>query len=148
MKFVDVEWGSSEAKGDSNLKDYFYEFPGFDDIMKGKYRYIIGRKGSGKTAVIEVVKNKVNNDPLSFYSEMSLKDFPVTILKELRDKGYQGKSQYVPVWEFLILSQICKIIIYQDNGSGNYGAIDDLKQFYIDNNIDGLTATQTLSVMK
>jgi len=110
VKFVNIQWGSSEAKGDSNLKDYFYEFPGFQMIMKGTYRYIIGRKGTGKTAVIEVVKNKVDKDPMAFYAEMSLKDFPITILKELRDKGFEGKAQYVPVWEFLILSQICRTI--------------------------------------
>ncbi|HEG2208208.1 TPA: hypothetical protein SCS57_004788 [Enterobacter cloacae] len=148
MRFIDVEWGSSEAKGDGNLKDYFYEFPGFDLIMKGNYRYIIGRKGTGKTAVIEVVKNKVDQDPLAFYAEMSLKDFPITILKELRDKGFEGKAQYVPVWEFLILSQVCRSIIYQDNGISSIEAVDDLRRFYEDNDIDNLSATQTLSVMK
>ncbi len=148
MKFTDVKWGSSEAKGDSNLKDYFYEFPGFDLIMKGEYRYIIGRKGTGKTAIIEVVKNKVDEDPLSFYAEMSLKDFPMTILKELRDKGFEGKAQYVPVWEFLILSQICRSIIYQDNGISSIEAVEDLKRFYEDNDIENLSATQTLTVMK
>lgn len=148
MRFIDVEWGSSEAKGDSNLKDYFYEFPGFDLIMNGDYRYIIGRKGTGKTAVIEVVKNKVDKDPLAFYVEMSLKDFPITILKELRDKGFEGKAQYVPVWEFLILSQICRAIIYQDNGISSFEAVEDLRRFYEDNDIENLSATQTLSVMK
>ncbi|EIY2647611.1 hypothetical protein MMK76_002974 [Klebsiella aerogenes] len=148
MKFVDIEWGSSEAKGDGNLKDYFYEFPGFDMIMKGNYRYIIGRKGTGKTAVIEVVKNKVDKDPLAFYAEMSLKDFPITILKELRDKGFEGKAQYVPVWEFLILSQICRTIIYEDNGTSSIESVDDLRRFYEDNDIENLSATQTLTVMK
>jgi len=148
MKFTDVEWGNSEAKGDINLKDYFYEFPEFDGIKDGKYRYVIGRKGTGKTAVIETIKNKIEVDPLSFYSEMSLKEFPITVLKELRDKGYEGKSQYVPVWEFLILSEICRIILWKDNGAYHPEAIEDLRRFYSDNNIEHLSATQTLTVLR
>lgn len=48
ISFADIDWGEDEAKNDDSLDRYFVEFPGYSNILKGKKRFIIGRKGTGK----------------------------------------------------------------------------------------------------
>ena len=46
FSFSDIDWGEDEAKNDNSLAHYFVEFPGYKNILKGKKRYVIGRKGT------------------------------------------------------------------------------------------------------
>lgn len=130
--FNEIKWGPDEAKGDKDLPGYFFEFPGFDEIKEGACRYVIGRKGTGKTAVIEAVRNRVIDEPLQFFSSLSLRDFPLAIIRKLRDKTYNDKSQFVPVWSFLITIEVCKLIV-QDAGAEPLLEIDFLKKMLLEN---------------
>lgn len=51
ISFSDVDWGEDEAKNDESLERYFVEFPEYEKVLDGKKRYIIGRKGTGKSAI-------------------------------------------------------------------------------------------------
>ena len=135
MRFSDIEWGSDEAKGDSNLNKYFFEFSKFSNILTGKYRYIIGRKGTGKTAIIEKIKNITDDNPLGFYSNLTLRDFPLRDLKDLRDKSYQDKSQFVSIWQFLIYIELVKLLL-KDESIANEDKIKELKEFLEINNLN------------
>lgn len=73
--FWDVYLGEDEAKGDNKLPSYFLRIPEFDEIKTGKFRYIIGRKGTGKTAIIEQIIHEIEPKHDCFYRTMSLKVF-------------------------------------------------------------------------
>ncbi|MBL0499010.1 hypothetical protein JD514_18305 [Aeromonas caviae] len=150
MKNIDfnkIKWGPDDSKGDKDLPAYFFEIPEFSGIKDGKYRYVIGRKGTGKTAVIEKVASDADADPMSFYSSLSLRDFPLSIIRKLRDKTFKDKSQFVPVWKFLILIEICKHII-SDEGAEPTDIIDELKDFLVKNfDINGFTIVDTLNTL-
>jgi len=144
--FTDVDWGSDEAKGDKNLVKYFLKIPEFDGILDGKYRYIIGRKGTGKTAIIEKIKEEVGNEPLFQCTSLSLRDFPLSLIRKLRDKSCQDKSQFVPVWKFLILVEICKFIAI-DQGASPGNDVIDLKDFIKINFPQEFTFVDTLTYL-
>jgi len=108
--FWDVHWGSDDAKGDEKLNSYFIEIPEYNGIKSGDYRYIIGRKGTGKTAIIEKLKSEIEGKYNVFYKYLSLKNFPIQSLREMKDKTMRNKSQYVPIWTFLILTELCRLI--------------------------------------
>lgn len=135
MKFSDITWGNDDAKGDINLSKYFFEFSKFEKIENGSCRYIIGRKGTGKTAIIEKMQQSISADPLSFYSTLTLKDFPLRDLKDLRDKSYQDKSQFVPIWQFLIYTEIAKLVL-QDESSSTKETTKVLHDFLKINNLN------------
>lgn len=130
--FWDIDWGSDEAKGDRHLKDYFVTIPEYQDIVNGRYRYIIGRKGSGKTAICEKIRLDAEEDPLAFSSSLSLRSFPISIIRDLRDKSFRDKSQFVPVWSFLITVELAKLVL-QDNGCGPQLLVDEIKRFLSQN---------------
>ena len=104
ISFSDIDWGEDEAKNDESLDRYFVEFPGYEKILTGKKRYIIGRKGTGKSAILQKLRLQANSDATSFYSDISLRDFPLNDFKALGDRSLQDKSKYVSAWKFLILT--------------------------------------------
>ena len=101
--FGTIEWGPDEAKGDEQLQNYFLKIPDYDKLIEGKKRFIIGRKGTGKTAILQMIFYETLNTPSSFGKELTLKEFPISDLRGLGDKSMQDKSKYVNIWSFLIL---------------------------------------------
>lgn len=146
--FCDVQWGQDEAKGDDDLRDYFVPFPEFDSVKKGECRYVIGRKGTGKTAVIEKIRQEAEDNPLCFYSTLTLRDFPVHDLKDLRDKSYRDKSQYVPAWLFLIYVELAKLIV-EDNGAEPRDVVEEINDFLVTNGLsDSIGFAETVTILK
>jgi len=103
--------GSDDGKDDSNLSKYFFFIPDYLSIKNGDKRYIIGRKGSGKSAILERIKIDSESDSFASVNNLSLKDFPLSLIRNLRDKSYRDKSQYVPIWSYLILLALANKIV-------------------------------------
>jgi hypothetical protein len=142
--FWDVNWGPDEAKGDVNLSTYFVRIPEFESLLQGEYRYIIGRKGTGKTAILEQIKNEVTPKYNSSYKYLSLKNFPLQDLRNLKDKSYSDKSQFVPIWTFLILIELCKLIIEDESVQPGQNVIE-IKDFIQENFPDGTSFVSTIT---
>lgn len=144
--FRSIDWGSDEAKGDDKLATYFVNPPDYEDIFTGTKRYVIGRKGTGKSAIIQRLKLKADESALDFYADLSLRAFPLNDLKELGDRSQRDKSKFVPIWQFLIYTELARLIS-QDNGALPLADVADLKTFLSLNNLDsdfGFSNTLTL----
>lgn len=86
------EW-QLEAKSEDNLR-YFYHLKEVDLILQGKKNYLIGRKGTGKTAISEHLA-KMGSGNASIYTEkLSFKNFPFNELYELNNTKYTSSNQY------------------------------------------------------
>lgn len=146
-KFSDINWGEDEAKNDTDLDRYFVEFPGYEKIFEGKKRYIIGRKGTGKSAILQKIRLQATTDPTLFNTDISLRDFPLNDFKALGDRSLQDKSKYVSAWKFLLLTEIANLII-QDNSIPDSTALGALKNFISDNFPDGISITETINKLR
>jgi hypothetical protein len=145
--FWSINWGPDEAKGDIDLGKYFIKVPEYEDLKKGRYRYVIGRKGTGKTAIIEQLSNEISSEYNSFCKYLSLKSFPIQTLRGLKDRSLGDKSQFVPIWSFLILTEISKLII-QDQSAKPSENIFELKKFIEINFPEDLGFTETLKKLQ
>lgn len=143
LKFSDIEWGSDEAREDDGLKECFVKIPGFDKILQGDKRYIIGRKGTGKTAVLQRIRIQADEDYSKFYADISLRDFPLTDFKQMQDKGYQNKSKYVSAWKFLLYTEICKLLL-EDNSIEDTQSLKKIKDFMSENYFGGISIIETI----
>lgn len=140
-----VNWGPDEAKNDLDLSGYFVPVPEFSDIENGKIRYVIGRKGTGKTAIVERIRQRISTEPMSFHATLSLRNFPIQEFRDLRDKNFRDKAQFVSIWSFLIYIELAKIIA-MDNGTENQFEVNELKNFLRINGLDndtGFSSTVT-----
>lgn len=147
ISFSDIDWGEDEAKNDEYLDRYFVEFPGYSEILDGKKRYIIGRKGTGKSAILQKIRLQSASDSTLFCTDISLRDFPLNDFKALGDRSLQDKSKYVSAWKFLLLTEIANLII-QDQSILEVQEVDTLKKFITDNFPDGISITETISKLR
>jgi hypothetical protein len=127
-KIKNINWGEDDAKSDPALEDFFFETPDYQKLLLGKKYLIIGRKGTGKTALLEKIRIDSSKKHDCFYSDISLAEFPVNALRELRDRSMQNKAQFIPIWTFSILVELANKIIYSEEGSLDESKIE-LKQF-------------------
>lgn len=146
--FNQIEWGSDEGKGDVNLAHYFMKIPDYDKIIGGEKRYIIGRKGTGKTAILEKIRLDSEKTTSFLVRDLTLRDFPLNDIRGFRDKGMQDKSQFVPIWTFLIIIEICKLII-KDENAGNYLIKNQIDSILKENNLEVESGfVETIKILK
>jgi hypothetical protein len=110
--FHDIDWGSDDGRSDPKLPTYFVKIPAYESLIVGEKRYIIGRKGTGKTALIERIRIAAQQEHKDTWhiSDLSLRNFPLQLVRDLRDSSYHDKSQYVPVWTFLIAVELARLV--------------------------------------
>lgn len=146
--FAVVNWGPDEAKGDDRLLQYFVPFPDFSAIRQGKLRYVVGRKGAGKTAVIERVRLELQSDPLFFHASLSLRNFPLQDFRDLRDRSFRDKAQFVAAWQFLIYVELARMIC-ADEGAQPRDVVEELRQFMVENDLtDSIGFKSSVSVLR
>ncbi len=96
-----------EAADEDNSR-YFYGLPGVGTVQSGEASYVIGRKGSGKTAVAEHIRGLVGSN--TFVRSLSFKSFPFNELYKLSDTAFTNPSQYTTIWKHIIYSAICNMM--------------------------------------
>lgn len=98
---------SIEAKEEDNDR-YFFHFSDVNLIENGQKNYVIGRKGTGKTAIAEYVKNQ--QSPKIFSKILSFGNFPFNLLYECVDREYTPPNQYITIWEYVIYACVCSMM--------------------------------------
>lgn len=96
-----------EAKGEDGDR-YFYHFTNVSSLETGEKCFVIGRKGTGKTAISEYLRRISSYDVFS--EKLSFKNFPFNELYDLKNEGYTGPNKYITIWKYLIYSSICKLM--------------------------------------
>lgn len=87
---------------------YFFHVKELERIITGKRSYVIGRKGTGKTAISQFIGGFT--DPKKFTEKLSFKHFPFNELYGLKNAGYTAPNQYITLWKYIIYSYICKMM--------------------------------------
>jgi hypothetical protein len=93
-----------EAADEDNSR-YFYGIRDISQVQTGDASYVIGRKGSGKTAVAEHLRGLKSYD--TFVKSLSFKNFPFNELYKLADAKFTSPSQYTTIWKYIIYASIC-----------------------------------------
>lgn len=101
-----------EAKLD-DLERYFYHIDLIRPVENGARCYIIGRKGTGKTAICEYL-DKIR-EPNKFSCKLTFKNFPFNDLYSLTNMSYRPPNQYITLWKYLIYSSIAKLLVDNEN---------------------------------
>ena len=100
------------------IEDYFYITDEYDKITDGSKFYIIGRKGSGKSAIAEYISsNKVAN---IFSWKLSFKNFPFNILYACENPDYTRPNQYISLWKLIIYTYIGRLMLKDSSLPANY----------------------------
>ncbi len=101
-----------EAKAEDGYR-YFWHVEEVDKIDKGEKYFVIGRKGTGKTAICEYF-NEIKEHNV-FSEKLSFKQFPFNELYERNNNSYTKPNQYITIWKYLIYSSICRLMLKNEN---------------------------------
>lgn len=122
-----------EAKFD-NVDRYFYKLEEIDNILNGEKCFVIGRKGTGKTAISEYIyKQKAHN---IFSQKLTFKEFPFNDLYKMKDDKYRYPNQYITLWKNLIYTSTLRLLMV--NESLDSELKDLLRKVYIHDPINYL----------
>jgi hypothetical protein len=98
-------------KLEAKLEDthrYFYHISDVQLIENGSRCYVIGRKGTGKTAISEYLNN--SNSHNRFTQKLSFKNFPFNELYGLKNDQYNPPNQYITLWKYIIYTSVAKMM--------------------------------------
>lgn len=139
LQEIESNW-KLEAKQENNLR-YFYHINESQKILKGDKFYIIGRKGSGKSAISEYIlglsKEENDNAYNVFTEKLSFKSFPFNELYALENGKYTKPNQYITIWKYIIYSCLCRLMVKNQNTDHELKVI--LEQLYPPTTIKSLS---------
>jgi ABC-type lipoprotein export system ATPase subunit len=88
-----------EAKAEDNAR-YFWHVRETDQIAHGDKYFVIGRKGSGKTAICEYFGKQKKHDV--FAEKLSFKNFPFNELYSHKNQKFTTPNQFITIWKSLL----------------------------------------------
>jgi hypothetical protein len=112
----EFDLGSSEAVRDSILQDCFCDIQPVITFLRDKHHFLVGAKGSGKTAVFTLIKSGNLNfdtcdkekaivvgieEPIEYATAVS------TLEKSLKSKVKDVGTHFMYLWEIYLLYRIC-----------------------------------------
>ena len=112
--FADLRFGEDDAKSDRRLADYFIRIPEYELVRTGEAMIVVGRKGTGKSAICEMLSDSARGEPGVFAANLSFKDSPSAVMFEATDERFTGSSQYISIWKFVIALETAKLVL-EDN---------------------------------
>ena len=124
LKEIAENW-KLEAKQEDNHR-YFFNIQEAKKVIGGNYYYVIGRKGTGKSAISEYVVNIKSHNV--FTEKLSFKNFPFNELYSFENQSYTAPNQYITIWKYIIYSNICRLMA--KNASIDSNARDILEKLY------------------
>ena len=101
----EIEKWDPEASHEDMIR-YFYKTPQVDKLETGSRWLVLGRKGSGKTAIVEHIESTHNDK--RFTSKLSFQNFPFKELYSLENQAYSYPNQYITLWKFVIYTTIAE----------------------------------------
>lgn len=77
-----------------------------DEAESGSKFLFLGYKGSGKSAIGERLRLIGANDPMRFYQNLHLQDFPFTTFSKIIRGDAEPESKFPDAWSWLILTYV------------------------------------------
>ena len=113
MRLINVrDFGGVDADDDALLAECFQDHDAFRDAWSHRRSIIVGRKGSGKTAIFKHLTSlQVEN---VFSAGLTFADYPWEYHDQQKQSGVPGEHGFTESWQFLVLITLAKILLNQD----------------------------------
>ena len=131
--------GHPDALQDTGLLDYFVPTKEFEDALGGRRSIFIGRKGSGKSANFQAIKDHLEEKPNIITVEIAPDDFELEQITEFLGSGQvlaNPKLVYQNTWNYILITEMLTSLAEQSEylyTSRNDQDRTNLYQYYDDN---------------
>ena len=103
--------GHPDALQDSRLFDYFVRTKEFEDAVEARRNIFIGRRGSGKSANFQAIKEELRQRTGIVTSEIAPDDFELERISDFLERGYSLTNQrfvFQNVWNYVIVTELLR----------------------------------------
>jgi hypothetical protein len=109
-----IDFGHNDAKREINLLEYFYDV-GFSKAILNENKFIVlGRKGSGKTAIARYFELRAAKLYNCFSLTLSFKDYSFVKAYKTYDSNFSSPNQYKSIWRYVILIELLGILMQRE----------------------------------
>ena len=131
--------GHPDALQDSRLLDYFVPTKEFEDAIEGQRTIFIGRRGSGKSANFQAIREELSESKSTLTVEIAPDDFELERIAGFLTDGYALADQrfaFQSAWNYILITEILKSL--SEKSDKLYLSPDDntrsnLYQYCVDN---------------
>jgi len=113
-----VSFGASAAENEfRELQGYYLATDQFQRALRGEVRLVVGRKGSGKTAIFVQVRDRVRHTKGNVVLDLRPDGYQLIKFKEmvLKFLGSGALEHTVTAfWEYLLLLEVCHKLLQKD----------------------------------
>ena len=110
--------GASAAENEmQDLASYYVETDEFNRAVRGEVRLVVGRKGSGKTAVFVLVRDEMRAHGKLVVLDLKPEGYQLLKFRDqILDLMEEGTKEHTltAFWEYVLLLEICHKIIDED----------------------------------
>lgn len=121
------------------LGNYYLQTDEFNRALRGEVNLIVGRKGTGKTALFSQVRNKKRQNKKNIVVDLKPEGYQLIKLKEeVLDYLSAGAKAHLitAFWEYLLYLEVCYKVLEKDRKTyirdpDLYGPYEELKELYL-----------------
>lgn len=125
-------FGDVAAEDDAVL-DYFLTTDAVDRVKNNEVFLLLGRKGSGKTAIVRYFTESDQGTPSR---AINLRGYPWNVHASRIDRGASEVEAYVAAWRYLIAVELASLA-YAESSNQSHPQGKAIKK-YFDDNYDGI----------
>jgi hypothetical protein len=116
-----ISFGASSAENESkDLAAYYIETDAYRRASRGEARLVVGRKGSGKSAIFFRIRDKVKKNPRNVVLDLKPEGYQLLKFKEavveLLEEG-SFEHTIMAFWEYVLLLEICHKLLESDRSA-------------------------------
>lgn len=108
------QFGSIDAESEDQLAEFFLRTDAYGRIEDQEHPIVVGRKGTGKTAIYKALTNRSTAYNNVHTSGLLFKNYPWGAHAKVADADAASVERYSSSWEFLILVELCKVALTRD----------------------------------
>jgi hypothetical protein len=100
-----------------SLGNYYVQTDEFNRALRGEVNLVVGRKGTGKTALFSQVRNRKRSNKQNVVVDLKPEGYQLLKLKEeVLDYLASGAKHHLvtALWEFLLYAEICYKVLEKD----------------------------------
>jgi len=108
---ADLFLGNLDARADAHLADYFVRIPEFPQVRRGERHLVVGAKGSGKTALYEMLRREFDGQRKALV-EIAPSNFEFPRLAGILQSVSDAHWEFVfgSFWRFILLTEVVREI--------------------------------------
>lgn len=134
----DLDFGESAAESDQRLFDYFVVTPTANSIVTRRVGLVLGRKGSGKTAIFRLAETLLERHGMTEVSviRLNMDDHAWAAFKDFKNLGLSEEHAATSSWHLALLLQLAANIVADTKANWSRQAKSDiavLRRFIEDN---------------